>query len=303
MEMELQTLAGVTKLAHNFRGVLLDAYGVFWGGNASGVLPNTADTMAKLVSAGKIVGILSNSTQLVSKEKEKLARHGIHQGSHFHFMVTSGEVARHILMHEKLPFETPRNTYWLLGGIHPKFSSHLDIFEGTRFKEVSTPAEADFVYISIPHKGGEDQTDAELFREEIAAINLSLPMVCTNPDYFAHEGSPPIAVVRQGSMAKIYESLGGKVFYIGKPDSKAFYYAMLEFDKFQVTMPREILMVGDTPETDIRGGHQFGMSTALIMKTGLMADRIAKQGMGKALISLPIQDIPDFFIEGLYDDL
>ena len=41
-----------------FKGVLLDAYGVFWGGNDIGVLPGAKEVMEKLVSDGKIVGIL-----------------------------------------------------------------------------------------------------------------------------------------------------------------------------------------------------------------------------------------------------
>lgn len=285
-----------------FKGVLLDAYGVFWGGNDVGVLPGSKEVMEKLVSDGKIVGILSNATQLSSKEVSKLQSHGLIQGNHFQFLITSGDVARLVFLHEKPPFETPRNTFWLFSGGHPKFISHEAIFKDTVYKETSDLNEADFIYISVPHINGEDQVDPEVFREEIEKIKIkNLPMVCANPDRFAHEGNPPRAVVRQGSIAKIYEEMGGQVFYIGKPYNKVYSIAMSQFQERKIFNPQEILMVGDTPETDIRGSRFFGMKSALVTQTGIMGDRIARRGWDAALKEIPPSDIPDYYIGGLND--
>lgn len=295
---------GITHVSSPFKGVLLDAYGVFWGGNDCGVLPGAKEIMEKLVSSGKIVGILSNSTQLATKEVNKLHLHGLIQGKHFHFLITSGEVARHIFLNEKLPFESPKNKFWLFGGVHPRYASHEAIFQGTLYSETSNIEEADFVYISIPHINGEDQIDPELFRVEIEKLRKkNLPMICPNPDQFAHEGKPSRAVVRQGSIALIYEKMGGQVFYIGKPHNKAYAMAMSHFEKYSCINPLEILMVGDTPETDIRGARLFGMPSALITQTGMMADRIARSGLETALKALVSSDSPDYFIERLIDDL
>lgn len=59
-------------ISDKYQGILLDAYGVFWGGNAFGLLPGAKEVMQQLVAKGKIVGILSNSTQLAAKEIDKL---------------------------------------------------------------------------------------------------------------------------------------------------------------------------------------------------------------------------------------
>jgi HAD superfamily hydrolase (TIGR01459 family) len=280
-----------------FIGIFLDANGVLWGSNDYGLLPGSKETMQQLVLKGKIVGILANSTQLASKEIRKLERHGIVQGHHFHFIITSGEVARYIFLNDKLPFETPRKTFWSFGGVHPKFSSHREIFQGTDYLETQDVSEADFIYVSIPHIKGEDQVDPELFREELHAIKLrNLPMVCPNPDLFAHEGNPPRMVVRQGSIAKLYEEMGGNVFYIGKPYNKAYAMALEQFHIHCVRTPAEILMVGDTPETDIRGARQIGMPSALVIQTGIMADRISRKGLENALAELPAKDTPTYLI-------
>ncbi len=287
-------------ISEEFKGILLDAYGVFWGNNTMGLLPGAKEAMEYLVARGKCVGILSNTSQLAAKEIHKLEKHGLILGRHFHFILTSGEIAHSIFLREELPFSTPSKKFWLFGSVHPRFASHELIFQGTSYQETMNVQEADFIYISIPHIKGEDQTNREVFRQELEALKETcLPMICTNPDHLAHEGNPPQAVVRQGGIAAMYEELGGQVFYIGKPYQTAYRMAMEKFADYQIHHPSEVLMIGDTPEIDIRGARQFGMSAALVMQTGIMANRIADHGVQQALGSLSPLDIPHFFIERL----
>lgn len=281
-----------------FDGILLDAYGVFWNGNDVGLIPECKETMERMVSDGKIIGILSNATQLARNEIEKLKNHGLIQGKHYHFYITSGTVAQHMFLTNDLPFPTPQKKYHLFGKPHPRFSSHLTIFQETEFQEAADVQQADFIFISIPHIDGKDQTDPLLFKDQLNIFRDSrLPMVCICPDRFAHEGNPPQAVVRQGSIARMHEEQGGQVFYIGKPSDKMYSAAMKSFFKFGISDPQKVLMVGDTPETDIRGARNFGMPSALITKTGMMADRIRAHGQDNIFRILTANDFPDFFIE------
>ncbi len=285
-------------ISESFDGILLDAYGVFWGGNGIGLLPDCKETMERLITKGKTIGILSNSTQLAKNEIEKLKAHGLIEGQHFHFLITSGEVAKRIFLDNDLPFPTPKMKFYLFGAPHPKFSSHQAIFQDTPFQETTDLEEADFIYISIPHINGKDQTDPLLFKEYIDIFkSTKIPMVCANPDRFAHEGNPPQAVVRQGSIAIIHEEQGGQVFYIGKPSDRMYSAAMKSFFQYGISNPKKVLMVGDTPETDIRGARNFNIPSALVIKTGIMADRIAHHGWKNTIKTLPTQDFPDFFIE------
>lgn len=289
---------GISQIAQNYKGLLLDAYGVFWGGNAIGPLPGAKEAMKQLVSEGKIIGVLSNATQLSEKEIAKIEKSGFNKNEHFHFFVTSGEIVKRILSTESLPFPTPRKTFYLFGEPNPNYSSHEMIFHGTAYTETSDIFEADFIYISIPHIEGKDQTDPSLFLEAVEQLHLrGLPMVCPNPDQFAHEGNPPQAFVRQGSIARMYEALGGKVFYIGKPHLMSFETAMNHFRQYHIVETADILMVGDTPETDIRGARSYGMASALTIKTGIMADRIAHRGFPEAIQEISSEDSPDYFIE------
>jgi HAD superfamily hydrolase (TIGR01459 family) len=288
---------GILTIAAPFLGILLDAYGVFWGGG-TGVIPGSHETMAQLVASGKIVGILSNSSQSGEKERVKFEKHGLIQGTHYHFVITSGDIARELFLSQDLPFPLRHNQYWILGEPHPKFSSPATLFEGTAFSQTDTLEAADFIHLAIPHQGGEDQTDPTLFKNAVLElVSSGLPMVCVNPDTFAHEGNPPRPVVRQGSLAALYADAGGTVFFIGKPSKLAFDTAFQAFQNFTPMDPHQILMVGDTPETDIRGGKAYGMRTALITKIGIFAER------GEALSTLPPSDQPDDTLEQFPDDI
>lgn len=303
-ERVVEIFPGILRIAESFKGILLDAYGVFWGGNACGMLPGTKEVMEKLVCMGKIVGILSNTTQLGFKEIMKLQAHGVTQGKHFHFFVTSGDIGREAFLHGKLPFDTPRRTFGLVGKASPKHPSHEPIFQGTTYRETVDMDEADFLYILVPHIHGEDQTDAEVFRKEIEGLRKkNLPMVCLNPDQYAYEGNPPRAVVRQGSLARMYEEMGGSVVYVGKPSPGGYRVAMRYFEKDMDISPTDVLMVGDTPATDIRGARLFGMPSALVLQTGMMAEPIARQGLEHVLSILSPNDLPDYCLERFADDL
>lgn len=281
----------------SFCGILLDAYGVFWGGGI-GVIPGSAETMQALIKEGKIVGILSNSSQTGAKEKAKFAKHGLIQGTHYHFILTSGDIAHTLFISEHLPFPVTNKKYWILGEPHPQFSSPNQLFEGTAFTQTTDLAQADFIIPAIPHRNGQDQTDPEVFREEvIQAAQTQLPLVCVNPDTFAHEGMPPRPVVRQGSIAALYEEAGGTVILIGKPSSLAFDAALNSFRQYEIHFPEEIIMVGDTPETDIRGARGAQMASVLLTKTGIFAHRYGHLEVHEALKLLPPSDQPDFTLE------
>ena len=62
---------------------------------------------------------------------------------------------------------------------------------------------------------------------------------------------------------------------------------------------KAVLMVGDTPETDVRGAHAVGMIPVLVTETGNMAHRIKEQGFDKAIQALPSTDLPRFYIKQL----
>ena len=280
-----------------YSALFLDAYGVFWSGNAQGAFPGSSQAMERLFASGKKIGIISNSTQLSQNEVQKYAAHGILQGRHFHFLITSGDVAKKFFSSGSLPFPTPHKKYALFCPHHPRYSSPTSLFDESAFRETSNLSEVDFIYINVPHIGGEDQEQRDVFRPMVERfLFCNKPMVCANPDCYAHEGSPSRQVVRQGSIASLYEEMGGKVFTIGKPFPQIYTLAFDRLNLISPTLKEEVLMVGDTPETDIRGACSFGIQAALITHTGIMGERVKQQGIG-AIRALPLGDVPTLLIE------
>lgn len=298
--MNMTAFPDLLSLNPSYPALLLDAYGVFYGGAASGPYPGAANKLEALMKTGKKIGILSNTTQLASSAMEKLAKQGIHRGSHYHFYITSGTVCQKALLDKALPFPTPHQSYLLFGKPHPHFRFHEALFKGSSYVETTDPEHADFIYISVPHISGEDQEDPDLFHDDVErACSLGLPFLCANPDLFAHEGTPPRPVVRQGSIAKIAMDLGAEVYFFGKPHREVYSVALEAFKALGIRDPESILMVGDTPWTDIRGGNGAMMATALVTVTGIFHENVARLGLEDSLKQLLPGDLPDYLIEEL----
>jgi HAD superfamily hydrolase (TIGR01459 family) len=293
MKLTEQMILPFSALIDQFDAFLLDAYGVFWASSEVGMLPEAKETMALLMAQGKKVGILSNSTQL--NFQDKLAKWGVHENIHYHFLLTSGQVLRQLLLADQLPFPTPRKSYWLFGSDHPRYTPHSIAFKGTAYRQTMNIDEADFIHINIPQIEGYDQEDPKAFLPHVREAALkNIPVLCSNPDPFAHEGAPPRLVVRQGTIAQLFQEQGASVHFIGKPFPLVYQEALRRFPD---TIPsHRILMIGDTPETDIRGARQAGLATAVVTETGVMAGRLKRDGL-QAIHQLPESDKPTFAIE------
>lgn len=274
-----------------YRVILLDAFGVFWGGNAIGLYPGVLDTFAQLKACGKIVGIISNATFLAESEKNRYASFGLQEFKHYDFLITSGQMLHDKLNNGEKPFpfhKNKKNKYWVFG------DSHQFIFKPPLFEETYDLHEADFIYLDIPRVNGNDQKNISAFAEKVkSCIAFNLPMICANPDKFVYEQDPVHPVIRQGAIAELYEKYGGHVYYFGKPHKLIFatVFSYLQ-EKYAVRDKADIILIGDNPETDIRGGNMFGITTVLISKTGIAATKINRLGQKRFLEILPEDDRP-----------
>jgi ribonucleotide monophosphatase NagD (HAD superfamily) len=92
-----------------------------------------------------------------------------------------------------------------------------------------------------------------------------------------------------GAIARLYQTLGGEVVYVGKP--YAFIYAIASRALADVK-PGRILAVGDSPLHDVEGAAKAGFATALV-RTGLSAGR----DDGELRRAAP--STPSFVLDGL----
>ena len=79
-------------------------------------------------------------------------------------------------------------------------------------------------------------------------------MICTNPDLIVHRGFR--SEYCAGTVAKIFEKLGGKVIYVGKPYPEIY--------NFCINKNEKILVIGDNIRTDIKGANNMKLDSLFI---------------------------------------
>lgn len=101
------------------------------------------------------------------------------------------------------------------------------------------------------------------------AVNLlrrkPIPAIVANTDY-AYPVSIHNVAIATGGLAKMMEDIVGKAFIrFGKPDSQVFMFAYDLIRERRPISKKQIVMVGDTLQTDILGGNKFGLDTVLVL--------------------------------------
>jgi len=98
----------------------------------------------------------------------------------------------------------------------------------------------------------------------LAAKARGLVMLCTNPDLVVEFGETRIYCA--GALAQLYEEMGGKALYFGKPHPPIYDLARrrLEADAGKAFDNGRLLAVGDGIATDVQGGQSEGIDTVFI---------------------------------------
>ena len=264
----------------NAKVIIVDAYGVFNFGQ--GISLNAVETFKQWLEEGKKVYVLSNTTALNEGAIKSYAKKGVIKGVHYTDMMTSGQYAREDIHAGKLPVEGKK--YFVFGTANFKSTNPVPaIFEGSIYEAVAHVADADFIYCGIPQLKNENgEVFDSIYEEDFLPLVEKLaqsgkPMVCANPDKTANEGGR--FVIRQGTIAAMYQNLGGKVVLYGKPDRRIF-DSLIERYCPDVCR-QDMLMIGDTVRTDIKGAISAGIPSALVLEGG-----VSERDMALAQISL-----------------
>jgi HAD superfamily hydrolase (TIGR01459 family) len=241
---------GIGAFADRYEGFILDQWGVIHDGHRP--LPEAAAAIAELKRRNKRLVVLSNSGRRAALNRRRLAEMGFNVAM-FDAVVTSGEAAWQLLLHRSRPGYRELGRRCLLFTI----GGDLGVVEGLGLEVVEAPEEADFLFatgLEIPPLTLDDYR-AVLVR----AAARGLPMVCSNPDKVA-----PVAgelVFAPGTIAALYEELGGTVHYVGKPHAPIYGPCL---DALEGLVPEEIVAVGDSLEHDIKGANGIGVASCFL---------------------------------------
>ena len=96
-------------------------------------------------------------------------------------------------------------------------------------------------------------------------------MICTNPDLIVNRGDK--RELCAGSVAMVFEKLGGQVIYFGKPYPEVYNQSVNNINK-------KVLSIGDNLNTDIKGANLLNYDS-LIISNGIHKNEIKKNGIEK----------------------
>ena len=96
-------------------------------------------------------------------------------------------------------------------------------------------------------------------------------MICTNPDLIVDRGDR--RELCAGSVAMVFNKLGGEVVYFGKPFPEVYNQSINNKDK-------KILCIGDNLNTDIKGANLLNYDSLLI-SDGIHKQEIEENGIDK----------------------
>jgi len=93
------------------------------------------------------------------------------------------------------------------------------------------------------------------YYESLLKNYTHLKMVCTNPDLVVHRGEKQEYCA--GTIAKIFNELGGHVIYFGKPYPDIY--------NFCIQKDERVLAIGDNIRTDIKGANNMKFDSLFII--------------------------------------
>ena len=243
-------ISGVSAIIDKYQYFIIDIWGVLHDGTT--LYPQVLPTLQYLKQAKKTVCLLSNAPRRSHIVVDFLAKMGIAPDL-YSFILTSGEAVYLDLQHnQQNGFINFQQKYCYAGPLKDR-----NLLDGLAYQETDVSL-ANFILNT-----GFDSDDS-ILEEKIPLLNKAkeqdLPMICANPDLMVVKQTGQ-KIICAGVMAQHYQSLGGKVFYYGKPLTKIYEILHNLLDKPHKS---SIIAIGDGLETDILGANNFQISSLLV---------------------------------------
>lgn len=105
-------------------------------------------------------------------------------------------------------------------------------------------------------------------------IESGARLLVTNPDNWCPVSSTKTRPGAGAIAAFLEASTGVRAYYLGKPNSYMFHRARRKFAELTFGEPDQVVMIGDTLETDIRGAIESGIMSYLVLSGSTQLENI-----------------------------
>ena len=231
---ELNHLSDIYK---NYDTFVIDLWGVIHNGMK--LNPKAIEAIEHLKNNSKKIVFLSNAPRPSSKVINFLLKLKMDR-KYLSNVVTSGEAAMYAINKNQFG-----KTFFHLGP--PRDTS---VFEKVKDNKTDLKS-CDFILCTGLFD--EHESDLEYYKKFLKKY-VSKKLICTNPDLTVHRGH--VEELCAGSVAKVFEELGGKAIYFGKPYQEVY--------KMCFNSNEKVLAVGDNLRTAIKGANNLSVDCIFI---------------------------------------
>jgi len=230
---------GVKEIVNNFDLFYIDIWGVLHNGIK--LNPDAVEVLSKLENLGKEYVLLTNAPRPNSDVIKFLKKLGLDDEKSSN-VYTSGQVSLDYLNKEKKDLK-----FFHLGP-----ERDFNLFKDFKSYKQNKVEDADYIICT----GLFDEYESLQFYKKFLSPFTDKEMVCTNPDLIVDRGD--VTEYCAGSVANVFEEMGGKVKYFGKP------YPLV-YEKSINNKSKSVLCIGDNLNTDIKGANLQNFNSLFIL--------------------------------------
>ena len=253
---------GLSSIVDNYHLFYIDLWGVVHNGIT--LHKEAIKTLKEISKKKKNYVLLTNAPRPNSAVKSFLEKMGMEKEIREH-VFTSGEAALNYLKKNFLGEKF----------FHVGPPRDFDLFKD--FKNMKSDKIDDGEYILCTGLF-EDQNEDLSYYKNLFEKNLKKKMICTNPDLIVDKGNK--RELCAGSVAIVFEKMGGEVIYFGKPYPEVYNQSINNQNQ-------KVLSVGDNLNTDIKGANLLNYDS-LIISNGIHKNEIKEKGIHKTAKSYEV---------------
>ena len=244
-----------SEISDQYTTVICDLWGCLHNGVKS--FPKALRALEDFKDANGKVVLVTNAPRPIENVEYQIANLGI-KDTHYDMLLTSGELTS---VYINKICENSLNIFHIGGKRH--HSIYKDMIHKKKITiEFENIADADLIVCTEPFNPSIDEL-SDYGSMLKAGIDKELTLLCANPDLVVDVGET--REMCAGSVASMYEQMGGKVIYFGKPHNKIYQEVYSFLNKVSKAKSESILCIGDGLNTDIQGANKEKLDSLLVV--------------------------------------